>query len=172
VSVPDSSRTIYDGRLLHVVVEQWGDREREVVAPPDAVAVVAIDVDGNVALVRQLREAVRKEVLELPAGGIEAGETPLQCARRELVEETGLTGGEWRHWGGFFTTPGYSRERMELFFAEGVTRGERAAIAGEDLAYEGVPLADLPDLLPSIEDAKTLTGLLLYLRQLESAPPR
>jgi ADP-ribose pyrophosphatase len=165
VTGPDSSRTVYDGVLLDVVVERWDDREREIVEPPNAVVVVAVDLDGNVALVRQFREAARTEVLELPAGGIEPGETPLECARRELIEETGLTGGEWRHWGGFFTSPGYTRERMELFFAEGVTLGERAVIAGEDLAFESVSLAGVPDLLPRLEDAKTLTGLLLYLRE-------
>jgi ADP-ribose pyrophosphatase len=172
---PDSRKTVYSGSLIDVVLERWGEREREIVEPPDAVAVVAVDTEGFVALVRQLREAVRTELLELPAGGVEAGETPLECARRELVEETGLTGGEWRHAGGFFTTPGFCRERMELFFAEGVQRGEADPQADEQFEHVRVPVAELGGILPEIEDAKTLTGLLWYLRErqeLESRPPR
>lgn len=165
---PESTETVYAGSLIRVVVERWDGRAREIVEPPNAVAVVAVDEEGYVALVQQLREAVRKEVLELPAGGIEPGETPLQCARRELLEETGLRGGAWRHWGGFFTTPGFCRERMELFFAEGVQPGERLEIAGEALTYVRVPVAELTDVLPRIEDGKTLAGLLLYLREAAS----
>ena len=170
---PDSVETVYEGALIDVVVERWSDpdRDREIVEPPNAVAVVAVDREGHVALVRQLREAVRAELLELPAGGLEPGETPLECAKRELAEETGLTGGTWRHAGGFFTTPGFCRERMELFFAEGLERGEAAPDADEQFEHVRVPVAELPGLLPQIEDAKTLAGLLLYLQHLESPPP-
>jgi ADP-ribose pyrophosphatase len=162
---PRSSESVYEGRLIRVVVEQWDDRVREVVESPNAVAVVAVDDEGYVTLVRQLREAVRRDLLELPAGGIEPGETPLETAKRELIEETGLSGGTWRHRGGFFTTPGFCRERMELFFVEGVQRGEAKPTDDEEFEHVRVRVADLPQLLPQIEDAKTLAGLLLYLRE-------
>ena len=161
---PGSSEVVYEGDLISVVVEHWDDRVREVVESPNAVTVVAVDEEGFVTLVRQLREAVRSKVLELPAGGMEPGETPLETAQRELIEETGLSGGTWRHWGGFFTTPGFARERMELFFAEGVRAGEAHPTADEEFEVVRVQLADLPTLLPELEDGKTLTGLLLYLR--------
>jgi ADP-ribose pyrophosphatase len=90
---PDSSKTVYDGRLIDVTLERWGDHEREIVEHPGAVAIVPIDREGMLTLVRQRREAVRTELLELPAGTLEKGESPLACARRELEEETGLTGG-------------------------------------------------------------------------------
>ena len=92
---PDESRTVYEGRLLELTVERWGGNEREIVEHPGAVAIVAVDDEGCLALVRQLREATRRYLLELPAGTAEPGEEPLETARRELHEECGLTGGEW-----------------------------------------------------------------------------
>jgi ADP-ribose pyrophosphatase YjhB (NUDIX family) len=121
---PDASRTVYDGNLIDVTLERWGEHEREIVDHPGAVAIVAIDRDGMLTLVRQRREAVRAELLELPAGTLEEGEKPLECARRELEEEAGLTGGTWHEAAAFYTTPGFCRERMHLFFAEELEPGD------------------------------------------------
>jgi ADP-ribose pyrophosphatase len=164
---PDSALRVYEGRLLGVTVERWGENEREIVEHPGAVAMVAVDAEGYVALVRQLREATRKRLLELPAGTAEPGEEPLETAKRELQEECGLTGGEWRELAAFWTTPGFCRERMHVFAAEGVERGEASPAEDEDLELVRWPVAEIGQRLPAIEDAKTLAGLLLYL----SAPP-
>ena len=161
---PDSAERVWEGRLLAFTVERWGEHEREIVEHPGAVAVVAVDGEGYVALVRQLREATRKRLLELPAGTAEPGETPLATARRELQEECGLTGGEWRELAVFWTTPGFCRERMHMFAAEGVEQGEAAPAADEELELVRWPVAQIEDRLDQIEDAKTLAGLLLYLR--------
>ncbi len=160
---PDDSRTVYEGRLIDVTVERWGEHEREIVEHPGAVAIVAVDVDGAVALVRQLREPARKRLLELPAGTCEAGEDPLEAARRELQEECGLSGGEWRELASFWTTPGFCRERMHLFAAERVVPGEASPEEDESLELVRWPLAEVESRLAEIEDAKTLAGLLLYL---------
>jgi len=160
---PDSARRVYEGRLLGLTVEQWGDHEREIVEHPGAVAIVAVDEEGYVALVRQLREATRERLLELPAGTAEPGEAPLETAKRELHEECGLTGGEWRELAAFWTTPGFSRERMHLFAAEGVARGQAAPEEDEDLELVRWRVTEIRDRLHEIEDAKTLAGLLLYL---------
>lgn len=162
---PDSSQAVWRGRLLGITVEQWGGHEREIVEHPGAVAIVAVDGEGCVTLVRQLREATRKRLLELPAGTAEPGEEPLVTARRELQEECGLTGGEWRELAAFWTTPGFCRERMHLFAAEGVERGEASPAEDEDLELVRWPVGEIGQRLPEVEDAKTLAGLLLYLRR-------
>jgi ADP-ribose diphosphatase len=162
---PEASRTVYDGKLFDVTVERWGDHEREIVEHPGAVAIVAVDADGMVALVRQPREAARKRLLELPAGTLEEGEQPLETARRELEEETGLTGGTWRELAAFYTTPGFCRERMHLFAAEGVEGGPANPEADEELELVRWRVQDVGSRLGEIEDAKTLAGLLLYLRE-------
>ena len=160
---PDSARRVYEGRLLAVTVERWGENEREIVEHPGAVAVVAVDEDDCVALVRQLREPARKRLLELPAGTAEPGEGPFATAQRELEEECGLSGGEWRELAAFWTTPGFCRERMHLFAAEGVARGEASPEPDEELELVRWPVAEIESRLHEIEDAKTLAGLLLYL---------
>ena len=163
---PDDSRTVYDGTLVDVTLERWGEHEREIVEHPGAVAIVAVDREERVTLVRQLREPARKELLELPAGTLEEGEEPLACARRELAEETGLVGGEWRSVQAFYTAPGFCRERMHLFFAEGVEPGDASPEDDEELELVHWPVAEIEGRLGEIEDAKTLVGLLLYVRSL------
>lgn len=160
---PDGARTVYDGKLFDVTVERWGEHEREIVEHPGAVAIVAVDGDGTVALVRQRREATRKYLLELPAGTLEEGETPLESARRELEEETGLTGGTWRELAAFYTTPGFCREHMHLFAAEGVEAGDASPEADEELELVRWRVDEIAARLDEIEDAKTLAGLLLFL---------
>jgi ADP-ribose pyrophosphatase len=162
---PDDAHVAYDGTLIDVTVERWGEHEREIVEHPGAVAIVAVDAHDNVVLVRQLREPARKELLELPAGTLDENEEPLASAQRELAEETGFSGGEWQHGTSFWTTPGFCRERMHVFFAEGVEEGEQHLEDDESIAIVRVPLANVPSLLDEIEDAKTLAGLLLYLRR-------
>ncbi len=138
---------------------------RDVVVHGPAVAIVAVDRDGHVTLVRQERVPAGGSVLELPAGGVEPGESPLEAARRELREETGLHGGEWLEAATFFTTPGYSDERMHLVLATGLEQGEAEPEGSEKIELVRVPLAGIPGLLAEIEDAKTLAGLLILLRR-------
>ena len=162
---PDDSRLVFDGKLIDVTIEHWGDREREIVEHPGAVAIVAVDAEARVWLVRQLREATRMHLVELPAGTCEDGEEPLATAKRELREECGLTGGAWTELTAFWTTPGFCREYMHVYLAEGVVPGE--ADPDEDEAVEIVhwPVEELESRLGEVEDAKTLVGLLLYLRR-------
>jgi ADP-ribose pyrophosphatase len=160
---PDASRRAFAGAQISVDVERWGEHEREVVRHPGAVAIVPIDVEGQVTLVRQPREAVRAEVLELPAGTREPDEEPLATAKREVEEEAGLTGGQWRLAATFFSTPGFCDERVHLYVAEGLERGDADPRGDEEIEIVRVPVDELPALLEQIEDAKTLAGLLLYL---------
>jgi ADP-ribose pyrophosphatase len=160
---PDSARLVYDGQFFDVTVERWGDHEREIVEHPGAVAIVALDRLGMITLVRQRREAARKELVELPAGRLEEGESPLESARRELREETGLTGGRWREVAAFYTTPGFCRERMHLFVAEDLEPGAASPEDDEQLELVRWPVGEIAAHVEEIEDAKTLVGLLLYL---------
>jgi ADP-ribose pyrophosphatase len=161
---PDESRVVFDGEMIDLVVERWGDHDREIVRHPGAVAIVAVDAEGYVTLVRQLREPARKELVELPAGGREEGEEPLASAKRELREECGLTGGAWRELKAFWTTPGFCNEYMHLYLAEGIQSGEADPDDDEDVELVRWHVDELEAKLEEIEDAKTLVGLLLFLR--------
>ncbi|HKB92803.1 MAG TPA: NUDIX hydrolase [Gaiellaceae bacterium] len=159
---PDSSETVWKGDLIAVTVERWGGHAREIVEHPGAVAIVAVDSGGNIAFVRQPREATRRRLLELPAGTREPDEEPLPTAQRELREECGMTGGTWTRLGGFWTTPGFTREYMDVFLAEDVDSGEASPEPDEDLELVLVHRDDVAARLGEIEDAKTLAGLYLY----------
>ena len=163
---PDEATTVYDGKYISVTRERWGVREREVVHRADVAVIVAVDVEGFVTLVRQFREAARRPVLEIPAGTIEGGEEPLETARRELLEETGLRGGRWRAGPIWWTTPGFCREQAHLFFAEELERGEASPDEGEVLEIVRWPRAELSSRIGELDDAKTILGLLLYLEEL------
>ncbi len=156
-----SRELAFDGGYLKVVV----DDGKEIVVHGPAVAIVAVDRDGVVTLVRQPRPSVGTAVLEIPPGGLEPGEVPLAAAQRELREETGLHGGEWHEAASFFTTPGFCDERMHVFVATGVEAGEASPEEGEELELVRVHVDDLAGLLPGLEDAKTMVGLLTYLRE-------
>jgi ADP-ribose pyrophosphatase len=159
---PDESRIVYDGDLIDVTLGRWGEHEREIVEHPGSVAVVAVDRERQLWLVRQLREPARKKLLELPAGKRDAGEEPLAAAQRELREECGLTGGTWTELGAFWTTPGFCREHMVVFLAEGVEPGDAVPEEDEDIEVVRWPVSELAALTGELEDAKTLAGLLLF----------
>ena len=160
------SRQIYEGRIVALRVDTVvlpGGREttREVVAHPDCVAIVAIDAADNAILVRQFRHAVGKELLEIPAGGIEPGEEALHSALRELAEETGYTAGKMERLGGFYGSPGYSTEFLHLFLATELEPAPCRAPEDEIIEVVPIPLAKVPGLIVSgkVCDAKSIAGL-------------
>ena len=166
-------RVEWKGKIGRVRVDRFRyddgeEAEREIVEHPGAVGVVARDGE-RLYLVKQPREPVNEPaLLELPAGKLdEEGESPLDTAQRELAEETGLTDGTWRQVAAFYTTPGFCRERMHLFLAEGVEPGEARQEADEAIELVAVPAGELRALVPALEDAKTIAGLLLYLQDRE-----
>ncbi len=154
---------MFRGRRIGVEIERWGSFDREIVSHPGAVVIVATDRQGRVALVRQFRPATRQELIELPAGTLEPGEEPLETARRELEEETGLRGGHWEAGPVFWSAPGFCRERMYLFFAEDLEQGAASPDPGESIEVLWWRREELRARLSEIEDAKTLVGLLLHL---------
>ncbi len=158
-------KQVYEGKLFDVVVESWGERERELVEHPGSVAIVPVDADGRVVLVRQFREASRKELLELPAGLLDPGEVPLAAAKRELAEETGLHGGDWRQLRVIHPSPGILREPVTIFLAQRLEEGEPELEDGEEIEIVRLSPPELEAALGELEDAKTLVGVLLYLRE-------
>ena len=165
---PTEVKRVYSGKLFDVVVETW-EREREIVEHSGSVTIVAVDREGRLVLVWQFREAARKKLLELPAGIIDEGEEPLETAQRELAEETGLRGGRWRELRSVHPSPGFVREPVTIFVAEELEEGERDLDEGEDVELVRLTPAELESALDELEDAKTLVGLLLYLRDREGA---
>jgi ADP-ribose pyrophosphatase len=155
------SERVYEGAIFDVI-RRGG---KDIVVHGPAVAIVPVGRDDQVTLVRQERAPAGGKVLELPAGGVEGDETPLECAQRELREETGLHGGEWVEAATFFTTPGYSDEKMHLFIATALEYGEAQPEESEAIELVRVPLAEVSSLVAEIEDAKTLAGLLLLLQR-------
>jgi 8-oxo-dGTP pyrophosphatase MutT (NUDIX family) len=163
-----SSETVWEGRIASVRVDRYryddGEQaEREVVAHPGAVAVVAHDGE-RLFLVRQPREAVGEpDLLELPAGKLdEDGEGPLDTAKRELAEEIGKGAKTWAHLTSFYTSPGFVDEECHVYLATDLY--DESAEAGEDERIEivEVPLTDLDDVIASCRDAKSLVGLLWF----------
>jgi ADP-ribose pyrophosphatase len=143
------SETVYEGRVANVRVDEFryedgSTARREVVAHPGAVAIVCHD-DLHVYLVRQPREAVNEsDLLELPAGKLDVqGESPLECAKRELTEETGKEAGEWSELKGFYTSPGFAEERVYIFLATELRDVEHRPDPEERIEVVPWPLSDL-----------------------------
>ena len=164
-----SSQLIYDGRAVKLrvdTVRMPGGREtrREIVEHRDCVAIIAIDTDDNVLLVKQFRKPVEKELLEIPAGGIDPGEDPATTVRREMQEETGYLPRKVERLGGFYSAPGFSTEYLHLYLATDLAPSQLYAEDTESIKLVRVPISQIPALIASgkICDAKSIAGLLIY----------
>lgn len=165
-----TSKQIYKGRIINVRVDtvelhDGGQTTREIVEHSECVAVVAIDTEKNVLMVRQYRKPAEKSLLEIPAGGVEENETPESCAERELQEETGYFPQKLEKIGGFFSSPGFCTEFMHLYLATDIIPNPLSADADEDIELVRVPLSRIPQLIRNgdICDAKSIAGLLMVI---------
>ncbi|MGY1802165.1 NUDIX domain-containing protein [Blastococcus sp. SYSU D00922] len=179
-----ASETVYDGRVISlrldtVAMPGGGDSVREVVAHPGAVAVVALDDQDRVVLVRQYRHPVGRHLWELPAGlRDEDGEPPLETARRELAEEVQLSAARWSLLTTTYSTPGFCDEQVLVYLAEDLSDAARPdgfVVEHEelDMTVERVPLADAVQRVfdGDIRNASAVVGLLAA-AQVRSAAPR
>lgn len=163
------SQVVFPGKIIRV--EHWQVRLpngqtalREVACHPGASAVVALDDEGRVILVRQHRIAVGRLTLEIPAGKLDhAGEDPFVCAQRELSEETGMTAEHWKKLTCLETTPGFCNERIHIYLATGLTQGNVHPDDDEFVATTRMPLDEAVAHVMdgSIRDAKTALGILM-----------
>jgi ADP-ribose pyrophosphatase len=171
--MPDSEVLLVASRFK--VVREFqktseGLRPREIVRHPGAVVVLPLLDDGRVCLIRNFRISVNQTLIELPAGTLESGEEPIQNAERELIEETGYRAARLRKLHAFYLSPGILDERMHLFLATGLTAGETAREAGENIDNLVVPWDEALEMAVDgrIQDAKSIVGLLLVDRLLKA----
>ena len=160
------SRRVYEGRVVNLRVDRvkllsGRSTVREVVEHAPVVAIVALDGRGNVLLVRQFRLPVKQSLLEIPAGGVDSGESAEEAAQRELQEETGQRAGRLERLASFFASPGYCDEYMHLYLATELEPSALAADADESIEVVRLPLDEALRLLErgEIPDAKTIVGL-------------
>jgi ADP-ribose pyrophosphatase len=169
------SHAVWKGRTVEVLTERvelpnGHEVTLDVVHHPGATAVVPVDGDGSVLMVRQYRHTIGGWLLEVPAGKLSPGEEPTVCAHRELAEETGVRAASLHPLGSILVSPGFCDERIWLFLATGLTAGEQRLEEDEVLSVERVPLAEAERraLAGEIEDAKSTCAILraaAWLRQ-------
>ena len=149
-------------RLPNGTVAQW-----EVLEHTGGVAVVPLDADGYVLLVRQYRHSVGETLLELPAGTVKAGEDFAVCAGRELQEEIGMAAANLELLGEFYLAPGYSAELMRVYLATGLTPSSLPQDFDEDIQVERIPFEEAVHLALNggFRDSKSIAGLLLAARR-------
>jgi ADP-ribose pyrophosphatase len=168
-----SSRRIYSGRVLNLDVDvvrfpNGSSGELELIRHSGAAAVVPLLDEPNdprvpVLLIRQFRYAADTYLYEIPAGRLEGGEPPIECARRELQEEAGCTANALVPLGGFYTTPGFIDEFIHVFLATGLSRGNSSPEPDEFIQSESHPLDEALRMIErgQIIDGKTIVALFL-----------
>jgi ADP-ribose pyrophosphatase len=166
-----SSRTAYKGGHIEVredrVIEPAGHEcSREIVVHPGAVCIVALPTPNEVILIRQYRHAAGRELVEIPAGTLHAGEDPRECAIRELEEEAGYLASSMVERARFWTTPGFTTELMYLYEATGLTKTQINPDEDEVIEVDIVSRSKALQMIDDgqIQDAKSILGLLRVLK--------
>jgi ADP-ribose diphosphatase len=163
-----SSHRIHEGRICAlredtVQLANGKTALREIVEHAPVVAIVPVDENGEVILVRQYRLAAKEALLEVPAGLVDEGEDLEAAAQRELQEETGYRAAKLRRLGGFFVSPGFCTEFIHIYLATGLSESPLDGDEDEDITIERIPLAEAARLVETgaIKDAKSVAGILL-----------
>jgi ADP-ribose pyrophosphatase len=174
----DDDRLLFTANRFRVVERMQATADgrpiaRQVVLHSGAVVIVPMVDAHRVCLIRIERIAVVKTLIELPAGTLEPPEPPSECALRELREETGYAAAQWHELPGFYMSPGILCERMHVFVAEGMTAGDPAREAGEQIDNLVVRWDDALAMIDrgEIEDAKSIAALLAWDRRRRNAGP-
>lgn len=161
------SERVYEGSFIRVQRDEvrlpdGKQAVREFVLHPGAVMIVAVLPDGRLVLERQYRHPVKRVMIEFPAGKLDPGEGGLRCAQRELLEETGYTASRWARAGVMHPVIGYADEFIEVWFADGLTAGERHLDEGEFLDVFAATQQEMEDWMRDGEltDVKTIVGMM------------
>ena len=167
-AVINRTETLHKGRVFSLVNENYTlqngvTSEMDFIQHPGAAAMVPLLGNQEVVLIKQYRHAIREFIWEIPAGTLDAGESPLNCARRELVEETGYSAEDWHPLGTITPLPGYSDERIHIFLASDLKPAEQHLDDDELLDVHPVKLNDALQMILAgkISDGKTISGLFL-----------
>lgn len=159
------SDKVYEGKILNLRVDtvEMPDKKyskREIIEHPGGVAIVAITSEESVVLVKQYRKAVEGFLLEIPAGKLELNEEPRETAIRELKEETGLESDKLTYISEFYTSPGYTDEKIHLFLAEDLKKVEYTPEDGEFIEIVEISIQELTKMvrIGEITDSKTIIG--------------
>jgi ADP-ribose pyrophosphatase len=170
------SQKIFSGLIFDVERDRLREESgqevvREVVRHPGGAGGLPLFADGRVALVKQYRHPAGRELLEIPAGRIERGETPLECAGREIEAEIGARAGQLEKLAEFYSTPGFCEERLFIYLATDLTPAPRQLDEDEVIEIVRLPLAEAVRLAEQgqIEDAKTIIALLFAAHRLSHA---
>lgn len=161
------SQRIYEGAIINLrrdkVTVQNGTSYREIVEHNGGAVLAALTAEGKLVMVRQFRKPAERVMLEVPAGKIDAGETPMQAAVRELKEETGYTAGNVKHLLSFYPSVGYSQEQLHLYLCTDLTAGETCFDENEAIDIEEMEVELLFNMVQSgqIQDAKTVIAILM-----------
>ena len=169
-------KSLHRGRVFHmdrenVRLDNGVTVDMDIIRHPGAAAVVPLTDSGrSMILIRQYRHAVGGYIWEIPAGTLCGEESPLDCAQRELIEETGYAADDWEKLGEVVPVPGYADERIHLYLAEGLRGAEQRLDADEILDVHEMELEKILKMVDAgeIQDAKTLTGLFLFNRRRQS----
>jgi len=166
--------TVYKGRVVEFNLEEarlpnGRTVQLEILRHPGASAVVPLQEDGQVVLIRQYRHAAGGMIYEIPAGRLDPGEAPLDCARRELAEEVGREASQWERLGAIWTTPGFTDEKIHLFLARQLTSVGQALEHDEVIEVVKRPLEEVIAMIRrgEIEDGKTICALMLAYFQIK-----
>ncbi len=166
-----SSRRIHEGRILNlredtVQLPSGRSAKREIVEHHGAICVVPVQDDGRIVMVRQFRKPVETDLLEIPAGGLNANEDSIDCAHRELMEECGMEAGSMTPLFRCFLAPGYSTELMHGFLGQALIQRVATPEEDENLEIEIYTLEELLAMIDDgrIQDSKTICGLLSLYR--------
>ena len=163
-----TTRKVFEGRIVKLRIDTISlpngrQMEREVVEHDAVAVIVPIDQDDNVLLVRQYRHPIGQDLLEVPAGIVEGSESPEDCARRELQEETGYAAGTLRALGRFWISPGFCTEFVYAYHATDLSPSRLPADDDEAIEVEKMPMSRVNGLIQGgeIRDAKTIAALLM-----------